>query len=317
MFLPSRTSVCAAVIALFAVGVYSASASAVPVRACGLVSASTLASSLGMHRFVEVASSSPDAGLGGRLTECRIDAWNGSRSNASYTTGTFARLTIETAEEDVGSEYAAHWVNGGALQTRTEREQRFREVELEAQGYVRERAVGDELWDRAYADSPGFDLSGYGEVDGHGMRDILVTWRASQPIGRSVSVNLVLDERARAFRELNAIAKLLVPAFTVSAGEFGSPAPPSTEPVWRPAQRYKYCPNARVKGLGSIFYHHFEVLRTSCAEAAAVMRRYAHGETTPRWSRHVDGWTVEEPGTFAYYGHRGRASFVCYSDPDE
>jgi hypothetical protein len=317
MLLLSKTSVCAAVIALFAAGVYSASASAVPVAACGLVPASTLASSLGMHRFVEVASTTPDAGLGGRLTECRIDVWNGSRSNASYTTGTFARLTIETAEEDVGSQYAAHWVNGGALQTRTEREERFREVELEAEGYVRERGVGDELWDRAYADAPGFDLSGYGEVDGHGRRDILVTWRASQPIGRSVSLNLVLDERARAFRELNAIAKLLVPAFTVSIGEFGSPGPPSTEPVWRPAQRYKYCPNARVKGLGSAIYHHFEVLHTSCAEAAAVMRRYAYGETTPRWSRHVDGWTVEEPGTFAYYGHRGRASFVCYSDPDE
>ncbi len=251
------------------------------------------------------------------MTECRIDAWKGSRSNASYTTGTFVRLTIDTAAEDVVSQYAAHWVKEGALQTRTEREQRFREVELEAQGYVRERAVGDELWDRAYADSPGFDLSGYDEVNRHGRRDILVTWRASQPIGRSVSVNLVIDERARAFRALNAMAKRLVPAFTVSAGEFGAPGPPSEEPVWRPAQRYTYCPKASVKGLGSTIYHHFEVLHTSCAEAAAVMRRYAHGETTPRWSQRVDGWTVEEPGTFAYYGHRGRASFVCYSDPDE
>ena len=311
------TSVCAAVIALFAAGADSATASAVPVTACGLVSASALASSLGMHRFVEVASTTPDAGLGGRLTECRIDAWDGRRSNASYTTGTFARLTIETAEEDVGSQYAAHWVSGGALETRTGREERSREVQLDAEGYVRERAVGEELWDRAHADSPGFDLSGYDEVDGHGRRDILVTWRASQPIGRSVSVNLILDERARAFRELNAIAKGLVPAFTLSVGEFGSPGPPSTEPMWRPAQRYKYCANARVKGPGSTFYHHFEVLHTSCAEAVAVMRRYTHGKTTPRWSRNVGGWTVEEPGTFAYYGHRGRARFVCYSDPDE
>jgi hypothetical protein len=130
-------------------------------------------------------------------------------------------------------------------------------------------------------------------------------------------VSLVLDERARAFRELNAIAKLLVPAFTISTGEFGAPGPPSAEPAWHPAQRYKYCANARVKGMGSTLYHHFEVLHASCAEAAAVMRRYARAETAPRGSRHVDGWTVEEPGTFAYYGHRGRASFVCYSDPDE
>ncbi|HME01460.1 MAG TPA: hypothetical protein VKG38_00330 [Solirubrobacteraceae bacterium] len=270
-----------------------------------------------MHHSVEAASATPDAGLGGRLTECRIEAWNGSRPKAAYTAGTFARLTIETAEEDVGSQYAAQWVKQGALQTRTEREERFKEVELGAQGYVKERAVGDELWDRAYADAPGFDLSGYGEVDGHGRRDILVTWRASQPIGRSVSVNLVLDERARAFGALNAIAMLLIPAFALSPGEFGSPGPPSPEPAWHPAQRYKYCPSARVKGLGSTVYHHFEVHGTSCTEAVSVMRRYSHGETTPRGSQRVDGWIVEEPGTFAYYGRRGRASFVCYSNPDE
>lgn len=46
------------------------------------------------------------------------------------------------------------------------------------------------------------------------------------------------------------------------------------------------------------------------------MRRYARGETTPRRSDRVDGWTIEEPGTFAYYGHRGRASFVRYSNPE-
>jgi len=315
MFLVSRIGVCAVVIALFAAGVGSASAS--PVAACGLIPAATIASDLGMHRSVEVASTTPDLGLGGRLTECRIDVWKGSRSKAAYTAGTFARLRIETAEEDVGSQYAAQWAKQGALQNRRDREERAKETELGAEGYVKERAVGDELWDRAYADSPGFDLSGYDEVNGHGRRDILVTWRASQPIGRSVSVELVLDERAGAFRELNTIARPLIAAFTIAAGEFGSPGPPSPEPRWQPAQRYKYCPNARVKGLDSTNYHHFEVKGTSCAEAVAVMRRYAHGETKPPWSRHVDGWTVEEPGTFAYYGHRGRASFVCYSDPAE
>ncbi len=90
--------------------------------------------------------------------------------------------------------------------------------------------MGSELWDRERADSPGYDLSGYDEVGGHGKRDVFVTWRASQPIGRSIAINLILDERAHAFAELNAIAESVVPAFAISAGEFGSPGAPSPEP---------------------------------------------------------------------------------------
>ncbi len=179
----SKVSICAVVLVALAVSVDSGSASAAPLTACGLISASTIASNLGMHQSAEVASVTPDTGLGGRLTECRLDAWNGSRSKAAATAGTFARLTIETAEEDVGSPFVAQWVKEGALEVRREREERFRELVGEVEGYVKERAVGNELWDRSYADSPGYDLSGYGEVGGHGKRDILVTWRASQPIG--------------------------------------------------------------------------------------------------------------------------------------
>jgi len=265
-----------------------------------------------MPQVTAAGSATPDTGSGGSLTQCRITAWSGARSTANAATGTLARLTIETAEEDIGSPYAARWAAGGALQERREQEARFEEVIAEAQGYVSERPVGSELWDHEHADTPGYDLSGYDEIGAHGKRDIYVTWRASQPIGRSVALNLVVDESSHAFLELNRIAEAVVPAFALSAGEFGSPGPPTAEPRARPIQRYRVCPEAQLTASNGVSYSHFEVKGTSCHEALAIMRRYIHGERTPPSSNRVHGWTIEPSGTQAYLARNGRARFVCY-----
>jgi len=301
----SRIGSCA-VLALLTMGAGAASsASAASPPACALVPASAIASDLGMSQIAEVAATTPDTGSGGRLTECRITAWSGSKSKARVTSGTLTLLTIETGEEDAGSPFASKWAAGEALETRRYRESRFREQVTEAEGYVTERAVGTELWDRSHADSPGFNLDGYDEVGGHGRRDILVTWRASQPAGRSVSLNLVLDERKHAFAELNNIARSLVPAFAVSPGEFGSPGAPSPEQR-RPEPRYRQCPGARLKQRDGFYYEHFEVKDTTCAQAVAIMRRSLAGAS-------LEGWTLSEGPSYVTTGHKGRARFICYS----
>jgi len=258
-----------------------------------------------MSQAVELASTTPDTGSGGRLSECRITAWSGSKSKATVTTGTRALLTIETAEEDTGSPFAAKWATGEALQTRRYHEARFEEEVAEAEGYVTERPVGTELWDRTRVDSPGYDLSGYDEVGGHGERNIFVTWRASQPIGRSIALNMVVDERRHAFVELNKIAEAAVPAFTLSPGEFGSPGPPSPEQR-RPEQRYRQCPGARLKQGNGYYYEHFEVKNTTCDRAVTIMRNALAGTS-------LEGWTLEEGPSYVTSGHKGRARFVCYS----
>jgi hypothetical protein len=299
-----RTGLCLAAFAL-AIGEGASAAPAASVTACGLVPAAAVAGDLGMSHVIEHASTTPDTGSGGRLTVCDVTAWTGSRAKATVPAGTRAQLTIETAEEDTGSAFAPKWTAGEAAWTRKSREQIFEEKVAEAEGYVEHRHVGTELWDRAHADSPGFDLNGYDEIGGHGKRDILVTWRASQPIGRSLSMNMVVDERKHAFAQLNKIAEAAVPAFALSPGEFGSPGPPSPEQR-HVAPRFSQCPRApALKDGGGYDLGHFEVKNTTCSTAVAIMRRSLAGES-------LEGWTIEDGPAYVITGHKGRARFICY-----
>jgi len=315
MRLRSRLTCGVAMSALAAALVGGSPASAASPQACGLVPPTVLAGDLGMAHIIESAAITPDSGSGGRVARCRITAWQGERAKAAVTAGTLARLTLETAEEDSGSPFASRWAAGGALQQRHEREAQFEELVAEAEGFVTERHVGAELWDHEHADAPGFNLSGYGENDNHGKRDIFVTWRASQPIGRSLALNLILDEREHVFLEVNKIAEVAIPAFTITPGEFGSPAPPSPEPPSRPVARYRFCPGAQVTGTDGVAYGHFEVKDTSCHEVVAIMRHYLAAQARPSASRRIEGWTVEPSGTDAYLARKGRARFACYVNP--
>src|SRR5271170_561515 len=273
MRVSSKVGLCAAVLTLALAGGAASSAAAAPKQACGLAPASTIASDLGMLHVSEHGSTTADTGSGGLETECHLRAWSGSKARARTQKGSLAELTIETAEEDTGSPFAPKWTASGARQTREAQEDRFKEVIAEAEGYVSTRHVGSELWDRAQVDNPALNLSGFDEIAGHGKRDIYVTWRASQPIGRSIALNLVIDERKHAFVQLNRIAESVVPAFALAPGEFGSSSAPTPEQRPRPVQRYTLCPSAvRLKEAGGVTFEHFEVLHVSCSRAVAVMR---------------------------------------------
>jgi hypothetical protein len=291
-------------------------ASATPKQACELVPASAIASDLGMTQVVAREITPPLEPPGGRLTECRIVAWRASKPKARIPNGTMADLTIETGEEDADSPLAAEWAKSGALNLRTGNEAAFENMVEEAEGYVRERHVGPELWDRERADRPGFDLSGYDEIsehgkEAHGRRDIYVTWRSLEQGDRSVSLNMVIDERKRPFVELNAIAEAVVPAFALSPAEFGTPAAPAPEMHERPLRRYKPCPRAVVIDSDGHHLEHFEVIGTSCATAEAVMRAVARTGHAPA------GWKLTEPGMNVEGGHKGRARFLCYDTTAE
>ena len=170
-----------------------------PRRACELAPASSIAGDLGMTQVVAHEITPLDETPGGLRSECRIVAWKGSKSKARIPNGTMADLTIETGEEDAGSPLAAEWAKSGALNVRYSNEAAFKDMIEEAEGYVMERHVGPELWDYERADRPGFDLSGYDEINGpggktHGRRDIYVTWRPLHQVDRFVSLSIVVDE---------------------------------------------------------------------------------------------------------------------------
>jgi hypothetical protein len=258
-----------------------------------------------MPEVTESGSATPDTGSGGLLTECDVRAWRGSISTARVAEGTLAKLKIETAEIDTASPFAPKWLAGEAEGQRVAHRQQFEDLIAEAQGYVTTTAIGPELWDRSYVDNPAFDLSGFDEIGGHGKRDIYVTWRASQPLGRSIALNLIVDERKHAFAQLNTIAEAVVPAFALAPGEFGSPGPPSPERHVQ-IERYRPCPGMRLRVNGSTF-EHFEVLHVSCARALAVMRDAETGK-----SGSIRGWKFNTPAEFTVTARKGRARFVCY-----
>jgi len=258
----------------------------------------------------EHGSATPDTGSGGLETECHLRAWSGSKARARTQNGSLAELTIETAEEDTGSPFAPKWIASGARQTREAQEDGFKDVIAEAEGYVSTRHVGSELWDRAQVDNPAFNLSGFDEIAGHGKRDIYVTWRASQPIGRSLALNLIIDERKHAFAPLNRIAESVVTAFALAPGEFRSSSAPTPEQHPRPAQRYRLCPpGVRLKEANGPTFEHFEVLHLSCSRAVAVMRA---SNNEPPKNGSIKGWTFDEPAEYVVTARKGRARFVCY-----
>jgi hypothetical protein len=308
----SKLGACAAVLALslMSVGVSLAVAAAAPKEACVLVPASALAGDLGLPHVVERASSTPDTGSGGRLTRCRIAAWSGVESKATVAAGTRARLTIETTEEDVGSPFAANWTKGGAEEARSRQEELLEEESMFGSGYYTRSNVGYALWDRKKVDEPTYNTTQ------EGIRNIFATWRASQPIGRSVTLNLFVDEHKRAFAELNRVAESVVGAFTISAGEFGSPGAPAPEPRSRGAG-FHMCRGAHVKVHGDS-YDEFIVKGTSCQTAVEVMRAWLaaggpfHGPSGP-----THGWSVfDQQPIGEVTGSKGHARFVCVPSED-
>lgn len=308
----ARFGCCILVCLLATACCFAPTASAASKTPCELVPAPVIAGALRLTHIVEHAIAPVPVEPGGRLSECRIVAWSGSRSKAKIPNATKAELTIETAEEDAESPLAAEWAKSGAASTQELHETDFKEMAGEGEGYVTVRHVGPELWDRERAVGPGFDLSGFDEVEehgreAHGKRDIYVTWRAPAQPGRSISLNMVIDEREHAFAELNKIAENAVPAFALSPGEFGTPGPPGPEAREHRAQRYKPCPGARVIEANGDHLEHFEVLGTSCATAVAVMRDVVRTGRTPA------GWHLSEPGMNVEAGRKGHARFLCYN----
>ncbi len=304
-------------VCLLAIGSgYATTASAASKLPCELVPAPAIAGALRLTQIVEHEIAPVPFEPGGRLSECRIVAWNGSRSEAKIPNGARADLTIETAEENAESPLAAEWAKSGASNAQELREAAFKEMVAGAEGYVMIRHVGAELWDRERAVGPGFDLSGFDEIEehgkeAHGKREIYVTWRAAERPGRSISLNIVIDEREHAFPELNKIAESALPAFALAPGEFGTPGPPAPEAHEHRGQRYKQCPGAVVVDANGQHLEHFEVLGTSCATAAAVMREVARSGHPPA------GWQLSEPAMNTEAGRNGRARFVCYDTTAE
>jgi hypothetical protein len=301
---PARLGWCVAALALASAAGCVSSAEA-SVQACGLAPAASIATALGMPEVTESGSATPDTGSGGRVSECRLRAWRGSSSRARVAEDTLAKLSIETAEADVGSPFAPRWAAGEAQSQRGARKQQFEELIAGLEGYVTTTPIGPELWDRSHVDNPAFNVSGFDEIGGHGKRDIFVTWRASQPLGRSVAMEMIIDERKPAFAALNKIAEAVVTAFALTPGEFGSPPTPSPERHPH-VERYRPCPGLKLRAHGST-YEHFEVLHLSCSRALAVMRDDQTGNDSS-----IKGWKFNNPAEGTVTARKGRARFVCY-----
>lgn len=297
----------AAVLVASSLGICASTASAAPKEACGLVPAPILASDLGLPHILESGATTPDTETGGRLTRCKITAWKGSKSNAGIASGRRARMNIETAEEDTGSPLAPNWAKGTAEAVRDTQESNLEEESEFGSGYYTRSTVGNALWNRKHADSLTYNTTQ------NGIRNIFATWRTSQPIGRSVTVNMYVDEFKHGFAEINKIAKAVVTAFANVPGEFGTPGPPAPEPrIPGPGLRFHSCPGAQAKGRGET-YVNFIVEDTSCQTAVEVMRVWlGQGGGSHGGSGNVQGWGIEwaeEDGEVT--GRKGRAQFVC------
>ena len=283
---------------------------AVGKEACALVSPSAIAADVGLAHAIETASATPDTGSGGRLTRCRVTAWRGSKSKATVAAGRRARLSVETAEEDAGSPFAANWDGQGAAQARALQEERLEEESMFGSGYYTRSEVGYALWNRKHAASLTFNTTQ------NGIRNLFATWRTSEPAGRSVTVNMYVDESDRAFAEINKIAEAAVPAFALLPGEFGSPGAPAPEPENMAfLKRFHQCRGARAKAHGTS-YDEFIVKGMRCGRAVEVMRAWL-AQGNPFGPFHgpagaTTGWQISfEEMTGEVHGDKGHAHFVC------
>jgi hypothetical protein len=279
-------------------------------EACALVPPAEIAADVGLPHAIEMASATPDTGSGGRLTRCRVTAWKGSKSRATVAAGRRARLSIETVEEDAGSPFAANWDKQGASETRALQEERLEEESMFGSGYYTRSEVGYALWDRKHAASLTFNTTQ------NGIRNLFATWRNSEPTGRSVTVNMYVDESDRAFAEINRIAEAAVPAFAIVPGEFGLPGRPAPEPGNMAfLKRFHSCRGARAEAHGTS-YDEFIVKGMSCGRAVEVMRAWL-AQGNPFGPFHgpagaTAGWQISfEQTTGEVHGDRGHAHFVC------
>lgn len=302
---------CAGAALLAVLGLSASAADAVAGKeACALVPAATIAADVGLPHAIETASVTPDTGSGGRLTRCRVTAWKGSKSKASVAAGRRARLSIETAEEDAGSPFAANWDKQGAAEARALQEERLEEESMFGSGYYTRSEVGYALWNRKHAASLTFNTTQ------NGVRNLFATWRTSEPTGRSVTVNMYVDESDRAFAEMNKVAEAAVPAFALVPAEFGSPGRPAPEPKNMAfLKRFHSCRGARAEAHGTI-YDEFIVKGMPCGRAVEVMRAWlAQGH--PFGAVHgpagaTSGWQITfEEMTGEVHGDKGHAHFVC------
>ena len=307
----SAAAACAGAALLASLGLSAPAANAAAGReACALVPAAAIAADVGLAHAIESASATPDTGSGGRLTRCGVTAWKGSKSNATVAAGRRARLSIETVEEDAGSPFAANWDKQGAAETRALQEERLEEESMFGSGYYTRSEVGYALWDRKHAASLTFNTTQ------NGIRNLFATWRTSEPAGRSITVNMYVDESDRAFAEINKVAEAAVPAFAIAPGEFGSPGPPAPEPKNMAfLRRFHSCGRARAKAHGTS-YDEFIVKGMSCTRAVEVMRAWL-GQGNPFGPFHgpagaTAGWRISfEEMTGEVHGDRGHAHFIC------
>jgi hypothetical protein len=294
-----------------AAGVVASTASAVPEDACGLLPASTIARDFKLSHVVESAASTPDTESGGRLTRCGVTVWKGSKSKAKIAAGGRAELNIETTEEDTGSPFAGNWAKSGARDTRSAQEGMLEEESMFGSGYYTRSNVGYALWDRKNAEALTFNTTQ------NGIRNIFATWHASKRVGRTVTLNMYVDEREHGFAEINKLAKSAVSAFAISPGEFGSPGPPAPEPkALTPVQRFHPCPGAKARGHGET-YEHFEVKGgVSCGRAVGLMRTFlAEGSAMDSADRDIQGWNLEvDHESSQVTGSKGHAQFICVPD---
>ncbi len=216
-------AVAASIALALAAGIPARASAAATPSACNLIPAGSIAADFGLSYVHETPSSASDKGSGGLLTKCVVVAWSGSKSRATVAKGTSARLTIVTAREDAGSQYAANWRGSGGTgeYAKADEAEGVNLLQSPVAGGTG-RHVKGELWDSHHAYSLAF-------TNGREYA-INAIWSGSEAlpgeheVGRStysyVSMVMVVGAHRPTFPAMNKIAKVAVQAF-LGATAFG------------------------------------------------------------------------------------------------